>query len=169
MSLEPNRREAHPVDHALYRPRGVRIDERDACAAFRYRPTCSLSRQIVVVTVCNHPRPLAIRVGATLRGYDSAGLYGISSAARLAVRELTRMYKLRQVSAWPVAALRAHCSVVRMPDVVRQMQMIARLKPDPRVESVQPFNQFATGAQIESVQLPCCRKTAPPTRREPSA
>ena len=121
------------------------------------------------MTVCNDPQPLAIRVRATLHWYDSAGLYRVSSAARLTVRELTRTYKLRQVSAWPVAALRAPCIVVRMPDVVAQAQMIARFKPDPRVESVQPLNQFATEAQIESVQLTCGRRATPPRRCEPNA
>src|SRR3981081_3366553 len=69
--------------------------------------------KFVVVTVRNDPRPLTTRAGATLRGYDSAGLYGITSDARAAVRALSRDYGLREVSAWPIAALRVHCIVFR--------------------------------------------------------
>ena len=104
--------------------------------------------KFVVVTVRNDPRPLATRAGATLRGYDSAGLYGVTSDARAAVRELTRDYGLREVSAWPIAALRVHCIVFRVPENTAPVQMIARLAHDPRVDSAQPLNQFATETQV---------------------
>lgn len=100
--------------------------------------------QFVVVTVHNDPRPLATRAGATLRGYDSAGLYGVTSAARATVRGITQDYGLHEVSAWPIAALRVHCVVFRVPDDTVPAQMIARLAKDPRVDSAQPLNQFAT-------------------------
>jgi hypothetical protein len=103
--------------------------------------------KFVVVTVRNDPRPLATRAGATLRGYDSAGLYGVTSDARTAVRQLTRDYGLREVSAWPIAALRVHCIVFRVPENAVPLQMIARLANDPRVDSAQPLNQFATETQ----------------------
>jgi subtilisin family serine protease len=104
--------------------------------------------KFVVVTVRNDSRPLTTRAGATLRGYDSAGLYGVTSDARAAVRELTRDYGLREVSAWPIAALRVHCIVFRVPENTAPVQMIARLALDPRVDSAQPLNQFATEAQV---------------------
>jgi len=103
--------------------------------------------KFVVVTVRNDPRPLATRAGATLRGYDGAGLYGVTSDARTAVRELTRDYGLREVSAWPIAALRVHCVVFRIPENEAPVQMLARLAHDPRVDSAQPLNQFATETQ----------------------
>jgi subtilisin family serine protease len=104
--------------------------------------------KFVVVTVRNDSRPLTTRAGATLRGYDSAGLYGVTSDARAAVRELTRDYGLREVSAWPIAALRVHCIVFRVPENTAPVQMIARLAHDPRVDSAQPLNEFATEAQV---------------------
>ena len=103
--------------------------------------------KFVVVTVRNDPRPLATRAGATVRGYDSAGVYGVTSAARVAVRALTRDYGLREVSAWPIRALRVHCVVFRVPENTVQMQMIARLERDPRVDSAQALNQFTTQTQ----------------------
>jgi subtilisin family serine protease len=98
----------------------------------------------VVVTVRNDPRPLATRAGSTLRGYDSAGLYGVTSAARATVRAITKDYGLREVSAWPIAALRVHCVVFRVPADTAPAQMIGELARDPRVDSAQPLNQFAT-------------------------
>lgn len=126
-----------------------------ACASTRGGPVApplsadmrSDPSKFVVVTVRNEPRPLATRAGATLRGYDSAGLYGVTSAARAAVHELTRDYGLREVSAWPIEALRVHCIVFRMPENSVPVQMIARLAHDPRVDSAQPLNQFTTEMQ----------------------
>jgi hypothetical protein len=106
--------------------------------------------KFVVVTVRNDPRPLATRAGATLRGYDSAGHYGVTSDARATVRELTRDYGLSEVSAWPIAALRVHCIVFRVPEDAVPVQVIARLAHDPRVDSAQPLNQFATETQVEA-------------------
>jgi len=100
--------------------------------------------KFVVVTVHNDPRPLSTRAGATLRGYDSAALYGVTSATRATVRAITRDYGLHEVSAWPIAALRVHCVVFRVPEDTVPAQMIARLAKDPRVDSAQPLNQFAT-------------------------
>ncbi len=102
--------------------------------------------RFVVVTVRNDPHPLATRAGSTLRGYDGAGLYGVTSVARATVRALSKDYRLQEVSAWPIAALRVHCIVFRVPENTLPTQMIARLASDPRVDSAQPLNQFATEA-----------------------
>jgi hypothetical protein len=102
--------------------------------------------RFVVVTVRNDPRPLATRAGSTLRGYDGAGLYGVTSSARAAVRAISRDYQLQEVSAWPIAALRVHCIVFRVPENTAPGQMVARLSSDPRVDSAQPLNEFATEA-----------------------
>src|ERR1700733_4015303 len=105
--------------------------------------------RFVVVTVRNDPRPLATRAGATVRGYDSAGLYGVTSDARATVRAISKDYGLHEVSAWPIAALRIHCIVFRVPENAEPAQMIARLASDSRVDSAQPLNQFATETQSE--------------------
>jgi hypothetical protein len=102
--------------------------------------------RFVVVTVRNDPHPLATRAGSTLRGYDGAGLYGATSSARAAVRAISKDYQLQEVSAWPIAALRVHCIVFRVPENTAPTQMIARLSSDPRIDSAQPLNQFATEA-----------------------
>jgi subtilisin family serine protease len=100
--------------------------------------------RFVVVTVSNTPRPLATRPGSTPRGYDAAGRYGVTAAAGAAVRALERDYGLSEVSAWPITTLSVHCIVFRVPATTAPATMLARLSKDPRVESAQLLNQFAT-------------------------
>jgi hypothetical protein len=115
----------------VYRPRGLRSVE---CTSARAPPAV---------------RDALGSAGATLRGYDSAGLYGVTSAARATVRAITKDYGLHEVSAWPIAALRVHCIVFRVPENAVPVQMIAQLASDPRVDSAQPLNQFATEAHSD--------------------
>jgi hypothetical protein len=103
----------------------------------------------VVVTVRNVPRALATQAGSTPRGYDAAGMYGVTSAAADMVRGLERDYGLREVSAWPITTLRVHCIVFRVPPPSTPAAMMARLGRDSRVESVQLLNQFTTQADAQ--------------------
>ena len=108
------------------------------------------SSDFIVVTVRNEPRPLAQRAGSTPRGYDQAGAYGITAEASEAVHALERRYGLHEVSAWPIATLRVHCIVFRLPAATERTALIAQLARDPRVESAQPLNEFATQTVEES-------------------
>ena len=101
----------------------------------------------VVVTVSNEARPLPTRPGATPRGYDAANPYGVTIGASTAVRALEHDYGLTQVSAWPITTLGVHCIVFRVPPASTPDGVIAQLRHDPRVESAQALNQFATEAQ----------------------
>ena len=98
----------------------------------------------VVVTVHNAARPLATHPGATPRGYDAASRYGVTAAASAAVHALEQDYGLTQVSAWPITTLSVHCIVFRVPPPKTPASMVALLSKDPRVESAQPLNEFAT-------------------------
>jgi subtilisin family serine protease len=51
---------------------------------------------------------------------------------------------LRQVNAWPIEVLELHCVVYALPSSANQTEVIARLRADRLVESVQPLNSFAT-------------------------
>jgi subtilisin family serine protease len=109
--------------------------------------------RFVVVTFVNPAQPLALRAGATPRGYGGAGLYGVSSAARTAARELEREHHLREVSAWPIESLGVHCIVFSIPQDSTVSQVVARLEKDPRVESAQPLNQFSLQAHADTPPL----------------
>ena len=109
------------------------------------------SSDFIVVTVRNDRRPQAQRAGSTPRGYDQAGAYGITAEASESVHALERAYGLREVSSWPIATLRVHCVVFRVPSAATKMALIAQLSRDPRVESAQPLNEFTTQTAPESV------------------
>ena len=100
----------------------------------------------VLVTVHNFAAPLASRAGSTLRGYDGAAAYTVSSAAAVAARSIASDYGLQQVAAWPIATLRVHCLVYRVPEGQTREALLARLTADPRVELAQPLQTFATSA-----------------------
>jgi len=102
--------------------------------------------EFVVVTVHNDPAAVATHPGSTPRGYDAAGIYGVTSRASADVRALEREYGLNEVSSWPISLLRVHCIVFRVSAHDSADTMIARLAHDPRVESAQPLNQFTTEA-----------------------
>ncbi|HET9694134.1 MAG TPA: hypothetical protein VFP48_07100, partial [Steroidobacteraceae bacterium] len=63
----------------------------------------------LLVTVANPAATLPARAGSTLRGYDAATGYRVSSRARMLANTLAIEYGLREVSAWPIATLRVHC------------------------------------------------------------
>jgi subtilisin family serine protease len=100
--------------------------------------------RFVVVTVSNQPHAVASRPGSTPRGYDATAQYGVTSAASATVRALEHDYGLSEVSAWPIMSLRVHCVVFRVPADGTAEGTMTQLAHDPRVESVQPLNEFTT-------------------------
>ncbi|HEY6455996.1 MAG TPA: S8 family serine peptidase [Steroidobacteraceae bacterium] len=115
----------------------------------------------IVVTVRNEPGSQAEHPGSTPRGYDAAGRYGVTGSASRQVRALERAYGLREISAWPIAALQVHCIMFQLPDATARATMIALLANDRRVESVQPLNVFTTQSVPEPETLPTVPAGAP--------
>lgn len=147
-----------------------------ACAALPITPRVPAlpqqarahSTDFIVVTVRNEPHPQAQRAGSTPRGYDQAGSYGITAAASRSVRGLERAYGLREVSAWPIATLRVHCVVFRLPSASKRTALIAQLSRDPRVESAEPLNEFTTETAAEHVARAEVEPQAPHSDTTPS-
>ncbi len=102
--------------------------------------------RFVVVTVRNEAHTRAARAGSTPRGYDDAGAYGTTAVASATVHSLERSYGLQEVSAWPIMTLHVHCVVFRMPLTARRSELLGQLARDPRVDSAEALNQFATEA-----------------------
>ena len=102
--------------------------------------------RFIVLTVRNEPQPVVATPGSTPRGYAAADAYEVSASARAVAHSLERDYRLREVSAWPIATLRVNCIVMRLPDLAPRSALIAQLARDSRVESVEPLNQFTTEA-----------------------
>lgn len=101
----------------------------------------------VVVTVRNDLQPPMVNPGSTSRGYDAFTTYGVSPRARAAVHELEQNYHLHAVAAWPIAALKVHCIVFRLPAFPARSRLLLRLEHDRRVESAEPLNLFRTAAR----------------------
>lgn len=100
----------------------------------------------LLVTVRNVVAPLPLHAGSTLRGYDGAAAYAVSSEAQALARSIGADYGLLQVAAWPIAVLRVHCLVYRLPADDSRGALLARLAQDPRVQLAQPLQSFHTSA-----------------------
>lgn len=102
--------------------------------------------QYLLVTVRNEPAPLLSRAGSTLRGYDGAASYAVSGTARSLAHAIAADYKMQEVTGWPIAALRVHCILYRIPLGGTRNGLLVRLAVDPRVELAQPLQSFTTSA-----------------------
>jgi hypothetical protein len=117
----------------------VRIDSRALDKQVSESP-----ERFIIAAVENEPVAYVARAGSTPRGYDAVADYGPSSHARQVMRSLESEYGLREVSAWPIAALRVHCAVLELPAGSDRNAVLAALAKDPRVKLTQPLQTFAT-------------------------
>jgi subtilisin family serine protease len=100
----------------------------------------------IVVTVRNPINPPALHAASSGRGYDNIGAYQAGGSARDASRALAAQYGLRETSSWPIALLGVHCLVYALPENADPERIRGALSRDPRVESVQPLQQFDTAS-----------------------
>ena len=103
-------------------------------------------QQYVVVTVRNPINPPNLHAASSSRGYDNIGIYQAGGSARDASSALAAQYGLRETSSWPIALLGVHCLVYALPQNADPERVRAALARDPRVESVQPLQQFDTAS-----------------------
>jgi subtilisin family serine protease len=100
----------------------------------------------IVVTIRNPVSLPITRAASTPRGYDSVGAYSAGAVVRSKSRAIAADFHLREVSRWPIALLGVHCLVYAVPEKADPDQLLAVLARDPRVESVQPLQSFATAS-----------------------
>jgi len=100
----------------------------------------------IVVTVRNPINPPALHAASSGRGYDNIGAYQAGGSARDASRALAAQYGLRETSSWPIALLGVHCLVYALPENADPERIRGALSRYPRVESVQPLQQFDTAS-----------------------
>jgi subtilisin family serine protease len=98
----------------------------------------------LLVTIRNEPAPGPPRPGASVRTYSGVSAYSVSPATRSVAKAIAAAYGLREATAWPIALLGVHCIVYEAPPDEQAAATINRLRRDPRVESAQPLNSFAT-------------------------
>lgn len=106
----------------------------------------SMPERYVVVTVRNDIAASPVGVASTPRGYNGMGPYTVGSQARAQARSIAASHHMQEVAAWPIAVLGVHCMVYRIGLQADRQAVVADLKRDPRVESVQELGSFATHA-----------------------
>jgi Subtilase family len=98
----------------------------------------------LLVTIRNEPGPAPPRPGSTVRTYAGVPSYSVSPTTRSIAKAIAAAHGLREATAWPIALLGVHCVVFEAPPGEEAAATINRLRRDPRVESAQPLNSFAT-------------------------
>jgi hypothetical protein len=110
--------------------------------------------RFILVTLRNEPVAVASRAGSTIRGYDIAGRYSLSPKARGVARALEREYRLREVSSWPIVALRVHCILYELPRDAAREAVLAQLARRADVELAQPLQTFTTAGSSSGYNDP---------------
>lgn len=100
----------------------------------------------IVVTIRNPIQPPALHAASSGRGYDNIGTYQAGGSARDASRAIAAQYGLHETSSWPIALLGVHCLVYSLPESADPERLREALARDPRIESVQPLQQFDTAS-----------------------
>lgn len=77
--------------------------------------------------------------------YRNRKRYAIAAAARRSADAVRDEYALVEVDHWPIRSLSVYCFVYRVAPDANRETVIARLKTDARVESVQALQEFKTG------------------------
>lgn len=102
--------------------------------------------RLIVVTLRNPGAAPVARAGSSPRDYGAPLFYGLADATRAAVTQIATDYRLQAAAQWPITQLGVQCIVFRLSGQQTQSELLQRLRTDPRVESVQPFNSFHTNA-----------------------
>lgn len=76
--------------------------------------------------------------------YSNRRRYSISRGARQKAAAVMAEHRLVEIEHWPIRSLSVYCFVYRIPDGADRKDVIARLKADRRVESVQAMQKFDT-------------------------
>lgn len=77
--------------------------------------------------------------------YRNRKRYSIAAAARRDADDVREEYSLIEIDHWPIRSLSVYCFVYRIPQGEDRETVMARLRSDERIESVQPLQAFETG------------------------
>ncbi len=105
--------------------------------------------RLIIVALANPGHVVTTQAGSTLGNYAATQRYAASSSARATLTALKDDYGLRELAAWPIAALRLHCVVLEVAAGAAQDAVVASLAKDRRVEIAQPLQTFSTLAEPE--------------------
>ncbi len=114
------------------------------------------SARQLVVTIRDTKSALRLAPGSTGSTYYGYS-YRASAYAQRVVAELEREYRIEWIAGWRIDLLSVHCVVFQAPDTAIRDALIIRLRRDPRVEAVQPMQQFETTAHAAEYNDPYFR------------
>lgn len=103
--------------------------------------TESQTPEHILVTFNAPAPPLQRRAGSGFKGYTTTA-YSTRATARYLTRELAAEYSLEVIDHWPMEVLGVHCVLYRLPNRGEAGRIIAALRLDARVESVQQMQHF---------------------------
>lgn len=95
----------------------------------------------ILVTFNALSPPLQRRAGSGFKGYSSAA-YASRATARYLTKQLAADYSLQVIDNWPMDVLDVHCVLYRVLEAGEAGRIIAALRLDSRVESVQQMRYF---------------------------
>jgi hypothetical protein len=104
-------------------------------------------RQLVVTIDDSRAPRLFATTGGTPRALGAAAAYRGSALAQDVARALARDYRMEWLAAWRIEVLGVHCVAFRIPAATTRDALLAQLRADPRIESVQPMQRFTTSAR----------------------
>jgi hypothetical protein len=105
------------------------------------------SERQLVVTIRDAAPSLRAAPGSTARAYSSPSTYQGSPYARRIIAALERDYAIDWVAGWRIDLLNVHCVVFVAHDEATRDALLARLRQDSRIESVQAMNNFVTSSR----------------------
>lgn len=116
-------------------------------------PHAHPERQIVV-TIRDSIAGLRAAPGSTARAYSTPGSYQASAYARRVIASLEHDYPINWVAGWRIDLLNVHCVVFVAHDEAARDTLIAKLRQDTRIETVQPMNRFFTSSRATEYNDP---------------
>jgi len=103
------------------------------------------SQRDIVLAVANPLEAPATHAGSSILGYGPAK-YGAGQRAASDLADLKRSYGLREVTGWPIKALKLYCIVVEPPTGMSRDDLIKTLAKDERVQLAQPLQDYSVYA-----------------------
>jgi len=107
------------------------------------------SARYIIVAVPNPLEHVPGRAGTSLSSYGAPPRYTMGNRASRAVQSIATDYGLREVAAWPIPPMNAHCVVFEINAGASREALLQDLSRDDRVQLAQPLQDFSVNATPE--------------------
>lgn len=107
------------------------------------------STRYIIVAVPNPLEHVPGRAGTSLSSYGAPPRYTMGNRAARTVQAIAVDYGLREVTAWPIPPMNAHCVVFEISATASRDALLHALSRDARVQLAQPLQDFSVNASPE--------------------